>query len=1151
MGEKKYKFQKLTPVDGADLGLYEDALDFVFENPDIRNVAISGAYGAGKSSILESYKKKKKETDERKYIHISLTHFEHPNQNNANEAEINTVELNILEGKILNQLLHQIPAANIPQTIFKVKGKINTKNIMFSAVFMTAFLFLSFSIFFFDSWYSIIPLRSEFIFIFCMFAWASSLYVILVELIKMQKNRNIFKKFSLQGNEIEIFEEANESFFDKYLNEILYLFENVEADVIVFEDIDRFEVTRIFERLHEVNRLVNIQLKKESKSLRFFYLLRDDIFVHKDRTKFFDYIIPIVPVVDSSNSYDQFISHFKEESDQFDEWFLQGLFLYVDEMRILKNICNEFVIYYNKLNTTELDCNKMLAMVTYKNLFPRDFNDLQLNRGFVHALFISKGNLTEEKHLKEKADELQKWIEEGYISGNTDAEAEEDLWELKDQIHAIQSKMLKDVLTRDNIDQFFKTITFINEVDERIDFSDIKSSDYFPLLKYLIRYGYIDETYPDYMTYFYGSSLSHSDKTFLRSITDKKAKEYTHQLKNLSLIVSRLRSTDFDQEEIFNFDLFQYLLQEPQQSEPQRLGFRNKFLRQLKKAKNVTFVGAFFDKGEEQIACVKYLNVFWPDLFSYALTKSALNPQQLHLYSIFTLYYSSDSVIEEVNVENCLTQYISDNAGYLEISEPDVGKLIKKFELLDVSFKCIEPKQANKELLLAVYNKSLYEINFNNISLMLRKFYSVDDDYGIQHRNYSIIMSKPEESLATYIQANMSQYIDIILSSSNGIIKDEEEHALLLLNNNDLSFKQKEKYINQLETNIQLLTNVEDKTLWKILLEKCLAEYSINNIIEYFVNSGSLDSSLVEFIDSNTSQLDYSIVKDIYSKDEASKLFNAVVICNSLSNNKYKEIIISFKFIYPATFNIPGISDDKLMILIEHNIIPMAVASLLFIRESYPAQIMYFIEHNIEKYVSEIRPQIFDVDEALEILEWGISDDIKINLLRHTNEPLSIIGSNYSDSVSKYILENNLDQNELPELFESYDNWANEIQTVILELAVQYIDAIFADPTETSLTLLKFIFKNTQIEKDKKTNLLATTISRFDLGTCIEILDALNLSEYGKLFNPESRPRFKINEINRKLLTAFKDREWIKTFKEDAENNVYRITRNKDVNISN
>lgn len=64
--------------------------------------------------------------------------------------------------------------------------------------------------------------------------------------VKAQENRNIFRKISLQGNEIEIFEKQDESYFDKYLNEVLYLFENAEADIIVFEDMDRFNASKIF-----------------------------------------------------------------------------------------------------------------------------------------------------------------------------------------------------------------------------------------------------------------------------------------------------------------------------------------------------------------------------------------------------------------------------------------------------------------------------------------------------------------------------------------------------------------------------------------------------------------------------------------------------------------------------------------------------------------------------------------------------------------------------------------------------------------------------------------------------------------------------------------------------------------------------------------
>ena len=154
---------------------------------------------------------------------------------------------------------------------------------------------------------------------------------------------------NFKGAEIEIFESKDDSYFDKYLNEVLYLFEKTDVDAIVFEDMDRFEMNHIFERLREINTLVNLHLQAEKKTLKFLYLLRDDVFVSKDRTKFFDYIIPIVPVVDGSNSYDQFIEHLKNNNlqNELDSKFLQGLSLYVDDMRLLKNICNEFLVYYN------------------------------------------------------------------------------------------------------------------------------------------------------------------------------------------------------------------------------------------------------------------------------------------------------------------------------------------------------------------------------------------------------------------------------------------------------------------------------------------------------------------------------------------------------------------------------------------------------------------------------------------------------------------------------------------------------------------------------------------------------------------------------------------------------------------------------------
>ena len=58
MAKDDYHFERLTPINDIELKVYEEAINYVFENQDIKNVAISGAYSAGKSSVLESYKKK-------------------------------------------------------------------------------------------------------------------------------------------------------------------------------------------------------------------------------------------------------------------------------------------------------------------------------------------------------------------------------------------------------------------------------------------------------------------------------------------------------------------------------------------------------------------------------------------------------------------------------------------------------------------------------------------------------------------------------------------------------------------------------------------------------------------------------------------------------------------------------------------------------------------------------------------------------------------------------------------------------------------------------------------------------------------------------------------------------------------------------------
>ena len=1190
MEESRYHFEKLTPIDDVELGVYEDAIDYVFKYSDIKNVAISGAYSAGKSSILASYKKQNKNL---KFLHISLAHFQSSDQEEATE-----VKESVLEGKILNQLIHQIPSEKIPQTNFRVKKKVRLKSVKIRTAGIMLF-FVSFIYFIcFDTWKDYVDtlpnnwFKSILSFSTSQYAFIADgiLIVIIIsfmiyKIIIVQKNKNIFRKLNLQGNEIEIFEESDDSYFDKYLNEVLYLFENADVDVIVFEDIDRFNASRIFERLRKINTLANIQLQKENKKvLRFFYLLRDDIFISKDRTKFFDYIIPIVPVIDGSNSYDQFISHFKRSGvfEKFDKNFLQGLSLYIDDMRLLKNIYNEFVIYNDRINTTELDCNKMLAIITYKNLFPRDFTDLQLNQGFVFTIFNNKDKFKEkdlqklneqiskkEQEIEMTKDEHLKTIKELDIIFNerknrnfcarlTDEDKiehserkkaienrlnnkisviENEKIFLEQQIVLMKNKQLKDIITRESINSIF-SITSENEIGTVSNFNEIKSSEYFDILKYLIRNGYIDENYADYMTYFYENSLNRVDKIFLRSITDKKAKEYTYQLKNPELVVSRLKLSDFDQEEILNFDLLTYLLHTSSQFE-----YMKRFINQLKNTKNFRFINAFFDITTELPNYIKYLNIQWTEIFLTILNEQPLTEEQTRRYSIFSIYYSDDETVKLMNENNCLRNYISNSRDYLAIDNPIMDRLIHCFILLKVCFIGFDYEKLNKELFHAVYEKSLYEINVENLILIQKKILDVENDEDIFHRNYTILYSHSNSAITQYINQNINKYFDVILQLSNGSIYDDENVAIAVLNNSELTMEHKYSYISTLQTTIISIKEIVDCSLWSSLLDTDIVRYSEHNIINCF-DSLKLEESVVSYINRCNIELNFSNIE--YSGELKEELFDNVIICESIENSKYKQILTSLNYRY-SNFTITDISQDKMDILIDTNIIKMTTNNLEFMRESYSNQKYFFIRKNIDNYIDIMNDDLFLFDELLEVLMWDISDEIKIKLIEFSKDEISVIEKNYSSTVCLYILNNNFMNSDLINLFSSFERWDESIQLKIFEYAIKNIENIINNSSTISHRLIDNLFHSDKLDRDIKIDLLIAIIPYINENYMQEILTLLNLNSYLKIFKHRSQQRFKINNENKKLLSAFKKIKLIRDYQEDdKKEGYYKIIRYKN-----
>lgn len=1204
--EKNIIFQKLTPTDTVKMEVYEEAFKYIFENADIKNVAIAGPYSAGKSSLLESYKK---EHNNKKFLHISLAHFEDVSGQNDRDNVKDTET--VLEGKILNQLIQQIKVENIPQTNFRVKRTVNNvKCVMFSlgtVIFLLAVLHLKY----FKAWSGWIASLTDSCFktllqrsanpyslIFSGILATIILGIGVYQVIKTQKNKNIFRKLSVQGNEIEIFGDEDNSYFDKYLNEVLYLFENSGVDVIVFEDLDRFDDNKIFERLREINILSNIRLqnRKEKKlvePLRFFYLLRDDIFVNKDRTKFFDFILPVVPVLDSSNAYDQIKEHFERGGifTEFNDKFLRGLSLYIDDMRVLKNIYNEFMVYYNKLNTIELNPNKMLAMVTYKNIFPRDFSDLQLNQGFVHELFSRKEefiarekkkceerieskkaqiNYVKEEKLEsvselddvknakherlpsrynyntqytQKMQEYNEWVEKEYPLRKRAIEdkeknrlntLEEELILLQEESRTIDNKTLHEIITRENIDEIFR-ITSENEIGTVNEYKEIKSSDYFTLLKYLIRYGHIDESYNDYMTFFYENSLTKGDKMFLRSVTDKIAKPFSYSIDNVSLVMENLDIFDFEQEETLNFDLFEYLL-----ANKSKQNILLCFMKQLRKGEKFQFISEFFESGREKKNLVVMINNQWPQFFEEVISGQKMPIKQVREYSIATLLYTKETDLSAVNADNCLTDYISSQQDYLAIENPDVTKLCDVMRALKVSFIKIDYHVSNIDLFDAVYRNALYKINIDNIRLMLEMEYHIEDIENVSRHYISSIYSQPEQPLYEYMQENTDLFMESILDSSVDGFTDNSNDAVHIINHPAIAEEYKVAYIKKLETLIDILADINDTIYQTELIVKQGVKYTVNNILVYFGKMGLTDH-LSEFINWGSVCLNYKSAEDA---ELVESFWNQCISNEKLSLQKYREILLSISPTY-SEFDVIEIPNDKMDILIAENFIPMTEETLVFMRKNYKDCKMQYIINDILKYTDIAIGSLASADEIKQLLFCDIADNIKIKLLSEIQEKISVVNQNYSNAVTVHILRNNFDELDLPFLCENYKDYVPDVQHEILAIAKENTALIVTDPKKVCRDIVSELIRDTNIDKNNRIDVFIAIIEDITSDECKRYLELLDLNEFAKIFEQNRRPKIPINSVNKKILTALKGAGFVENFVEDEEGKIYKQIRRR------
>lgn len=421
---------------------YAAAIANNLKKDDVLNIALSGNYGVGKSSILGRVA----DDHDGRVVELSLSTLSPIDSSKVDDsvpAQART-PTNRIQQEIVKQLLYREEPKSARASRFRrierfSRGREIALALMGGVIVSLAFMILG--------WAgtierTLLPLLELGLWVYPIIAFLAAGAIVATR--ALLHGRIHIRQFSA-GPAAVTLDEKSVSYFDQYLDEIVYFFETSKRDIVIFEDIDRFNDSHIFETLRSLNALLNAspQIKQP---IRFIYAIKDSIFdrvsleheqrkidvalveitdpaqaeiVRANRTKFFDLVIPVVPFIThrSARNLTTQILRGIEHDVSPDLIDLAGRF--VPDMRLLKNVRNEFVVFRDRIfagdgKQLELSETHLFAMMLYKSTHLSDFEVIRLGKSKLDKLYeisrtlVSKNIRRVERELRSARVEISR-----------------------------------------------------------------------------------------------------------------------------------------------------------------------------------------------------------------------------------------------------------------------------------------------------------------------------------------------------------------------------------------------------------------------------------------------------------------------------------------------------------------------------------------------------------------------------------------------------------------------------------------------------------------------------------------------------------------------------------------------------------------------
>ncbi|MDF0752718.1 hypothetical protein NLU14_21035 [Marinobacter sp. 71-i] len=1113
-------YQSLTPTDDADPdGEYCRALRFAVEHSNIKNIAVTGGYGSGKSSVLNTFERVCGQ--EYNFLNISLATFKEPEFSKSKKDKIKNDENRVaVERSILQQLFYSVDQSDIPRSRFKRISNPTKRFVRSSVLFFLVFILFAlyqleperFSFLGYDmpTWFSYFNLAMLFIFSYVSLI---GLYRFALQIQEM--------KFKFNNAEINIKEGAGKSIINDHLDEILYFFECTEFNVIVIEDLDRFNDPEIFIRLRELNALIN-KSGKICRKVIFVYAIKDNMFQDRDRSKFFDFIVPIIPVINPTNSYDKIKE--KYDTEGVGNRFLSKVCLYFDDLRLVYNIFNEYEVYLLKLSRLHPDRQKLLSIIIYKNYFPGDFSALHSNKGMVYKLFNEKKeNLINQnvKDLKDSINEISDQIsscsrevlssleglnrvylyeilarafgpdrinpsinvnlsgvnfllstkeievnvDEAVLVDNFDIikssgeinfianfgnrkisigkvsfqEIEGEIGEYEKRKRGILNKNISSELKekRYNLQERVEEIKYMS-LHELLSFS--KNEEIFgeepQILRFLVREGYIDETYSDYISLFYDSAITIRDKEFALSIANKKPLKFDLQLTKIDELLSRFLDKDsFRHDGVLNFSLVDYVLANSSAfSEHVRELFKTISRRSDSSER---FVLEYLNKDKSNSYFINYLLEVWPDFFEFCQSEVSNSREIYKKWWPFI----NEKTLKTYEVKSSLRRVVEsldDPLFLFAKSFSDNNHIMNFLDILSPRFSFLECDDDNLGLFNEICSSKLFLVSKGMICQIIKvntDAVSSDLTNILEYYPVSSILDYGPYFLKLDYESNKLEYIDKFVLEYD-CIHEQQDVVVDLLNDDDiyLPLASVQALLNKSRNKIERVNDINRSEYWQLLFNECMVCATWSNIMLYYeVNECELNSIIFDFFnleenfnDLSGSKVSSKEVGDRWDKDFVKKFESDLTRSQEVTDQAFDNLVGSLSFVW-SKIDISELSVDRVQSMISNGKLSMSLDNLNSI---FNFEGEFVLDSFVAKYPSEFLDLLKDKD-SLDIGSKHFEELLGSKCLSEDNKKSIFYHCNLD-----WICDSQVIRSAIIEIFSNNEidfNWFENIMSIVTE----------------------------------------------------------------------------------------------------------------------